>query len=247
MIKKLILLTVLIGIGYSGSSQVLISIIFGDKLNSEGLEFGLDGGVNFSTISGMEEKQFATNLHLGFYFDILLKNQWYLNTGVLVKSSQGASSLGENDVKELYPEISNVLDSGSYSQGLGYFNVPIMLKYKFKNHIFAEFGGQTALLISARMNYAHTYDEVELNTSVKNLDAFRRIDAGLIAGLGYKLRKGQGMNIGVKYYQGLVDISKSSSLKNYNNVFYIKVDIPIGRAKAEEKRKAKAGAENKLE
>lgn len=239
MIKNFLLCVFLIFMANTANSQILISIIFGDKLNSEGLEFGLDGGVNFSSISGMEQNQYATNLHLGFYFDIRLKNQWNLNTGVLVKSSQGASALSENDVKELYPEIVDVVDSGDYAQGLGYFNVPIMLKYKFKNHFFAEFGGQAALLINARMNYSHSYDDVELKTSYKNIDSFNRIDAGLLGGFGYKLQKGTGMNIGFKYYHGLVDISKNSSLKNFNRVFYLKVDIPIGKAKAEKSRKSK--------
>ncbi|MBT8292173.1 MAG: hypothetical protein KJN70_02775 [Eudoraea sp.] len=32
-------------------SQVLIAAVFGDKLNSSGLEFGLEGGYNWSDIS----------------------------------------------------------------------------------------------------------------------------------------------------------------------------------------------------
>ena len=232
MIKKIFLSVLFIGLIQSANSQILISIIFGDKLNSEGLEFGLDGGVNFSQISGMESNQFATNLHLGFYFDIRLKNQWNLNTGVLVKSSQGAAELSKNDVQALYPDLSTYVDSGSYSQALGYFNIPIMIKYKFKNHWFLEAGPQLALLMNARLQYEHTYDNIELNTSVKNRDAFNRIDFGLIGGMGYKLRKGTGMNIGIKYYHGLVDISKSSDLNNTNRVLYLKIDIPIGKEKS---------------
>lgn len=35
-------------------SQVLLSLIFGDKLNSDGVEFGLEGGYNFSNVSNLE-------------------------------------------------------------------------------------------------------------------------------------------------------------------------------------------------
>ncbi|MFT4755181.1 MAG: hypothetical protein ACI85Q_002747 [Salibacteraceae bacterium] len=234
MIRYIFFFLLFFGTIQNASSQILISIILGDKLNSEGLEFGLDGGVNFSQITGMESAHFATNIHLGFYFDIRLKSQWWLNTGVLVKSSQGASSLSENDVLNLYPESLVFLDSGSYSQSLGYFNVPIMIKYKFKNYLFMEMGTQLAILTNARINYSHEYNDIELNTSSKNTDSFNRIDAGIVAGLGYKLQKGEGINIGVKYYQGLLDISKGSNLNNYNRVFYLKVDIPIGRKKENE-------------
>lgn len=233
MLKNILLFVVLLGSANISQSQILISIILGDKLNSDGLEFGLDGGVNFSQISGMESQSLATNIHLGFYFDIRIKNHWWFNTGVLVKSSQGASGLSENDVFTLYPEVNNFVDSvGEYSQGLGYFNVPLMLKYKFNNNLFMEAGPQLALLMNARLDYAYAYDNVELNTSIKNRDSFNRIDAGLVGGFGYKLGKGTGINIGAKYYYGLVDITKSSSLNNRNRVIYVKVDIPIGREKA---------------
>lgn len=235
MVKNILLFVVLLGSANISQSQILISIILGDKLNSDGLEFGLDGGVNFSQISGMESQNLATNIHLGFYFDIRIKNHWWFNTGVLVKSSQGASGLSENDVFALYPEVNNFVDSvGEYSQGLGYFNVPLMLKYKFNNNFFMEAGPQLALLMNARLDYTYAYDNVELNTSIKNRDSFNRIDAGLVGGFGYKLGKGTGINIGAKYYYGLVDITKSSSLNNRNRVIYLKVDIPIGREKASE-------------
>jgi hypothetical protein len=232
MMKKMILILTLLLSSYSGHSQILISIIFGDKLNSEGLEFGLDGGVNFSQLSGMESNNFASNFHLGFYFDVRLKEQLWLNTGVLVKSSQGAAELSKNDVLNLYPDIKMYLDSGNYSQSLGYFNVPLMLKYRLKNHFFIEGGTQLGLMINAKLNYEHTYDGTEVKSSVDNMDAFNRFDVGLLGGLGYKLRKGEGMNIGVKYYYGLLDITNTGNLDNRNSVIYLKVDIPIGREKS---------------
>jgi hypothetical protein len=51
--KKLLLVATLLYI-QSVNSQVLISLIFGDKLNSPKVEFGLEGGANFSTITNLE-------------------------------------------------------------------------------------------------------------------------------------------------------------------------------------------------
>lgn len=233
MIKKLLFSFLFLFSAYSAHSQILISIIFGDKLNSEGLEFGLDGGINFSSISGLESKSMATDLHLGFYFDIKLSNQLWLNTGVLVKSSQGATKLSENDVHILYPELDSFNAVGDFSQSMGYFNVPIMLKYRFRNHLYGELGTQISFLTKARLNYYHEYDDVEITTSVDNRAELNRLDIGILGGFGFKLKKGKGMNIGFKYYYGLMDMTKSSALKNYNQVIYIKVDIPIGKEKVD--------------
>ena len=45
-----------------------------DKLNSEGLEFGLEGGVNWSNISNLDADKSLSTFNLGFYFDFKLKN-----------------------------------------------------------------------------------------------------------------------------------------------------------------------------
>ena len=232
MNKKLLLLFALMVIGATGHSQILISIILGDKLNSPDLEFGVDGGLNFSRITGLETNSVALDLHLGFYFDIRMKNQWWFNTGLLVKSSQGANNLTENDVLDLYPDFLAYVDSGKFSQSMGYFNVPMMVKYRFKNHIYVEGGVQAALLYKAKMNFKHEIDDLTVTSSWKNADLFNRIDFGAVLGFGYKLMQGEGMNVGFKYYIGMVDITKTTTYKNYNNVFYFKVDIPIGKKKA---------------
>src|SRR5512133_3675595 len=90
---KLILAAILfMSFSYTANSQVLISLLVGDKLNSEKLKFGLDGGVNWSNISNLDPAKYKAHFNLGFYFDFLLKEKtrWYLHTGVLVKSSMGA-------------------------------------------------------------------------------------------------------------------------------------------------------------
>jgi len=45
-------------------SQILISLLFGDKLNSEKLEFGLDGGFNFSQMSNFESSKPLTTFNV---------------------------------------------------------------------------------------------------------------------------------------------------------------------------------------
>ena len=69
MLKRISFVIILFFAGYEAQSQVLISLILGDKINSDTLEFGLEGGGNFSMISGMDSRKFYPDWNIGFYFD----------------------------------------------------------------------------------------------------------------------------------------------------------------------------------
>jgi hypothetical protein len=71
--KKRILLLITLFCVSASYSQVLISMVFGDKLNSPFLEFGLEGGANLSTISNLKTTGSNIGFNLGFYFDIRIK------------------------------------------------------------------------------------------------------------------------------------------------------------------------------
>lgn len=229
--KKLIVLVVLISAGYQAQSQVLISLIFGDKLNSPGMEFGLEGGVNFSTMGGLEADKYLSTFNLGFYFDIRINDPWYLYTGVLVKSQLGTDELTANDLDFLQTDI--YTEKGDYSQRLNYFIVPALAKYKLQNHIYFEAGPQFGLAHKAWVEYNSDVDGKDARIRDYNKDMINRFDVGVTGGLGYQLMDGKGMTIGVKYYYGFVDVYKDKSGTNNSSIF-IKANIPIGAAKKEE-------------
>jgi len=92
--KKIIsILAILISMSSICYSKVLISLVFGDKLNSDKLEFGLDGGLNWSNISNLESSDYNRGFNLGFYFDIKMSQKLFLHTGVIVKSPMGSDGL----------------------------------------------------------------------------------------------------------------------------------------------------------
>ena len=235
MVKRIFILALLVFTFHIGQSQILISLIFGDKLNSDKMEFGLEMGVNYSKMSNFESSHLLPAFVLGFYFDFLIKNQWYINTGVLVKSEVGLDVLTEEDVAYLDP-ISVFIDSGTYSQKIKYFHVPIIIKYRFKNHFYAQLGPQVALRTKASLRYFGEFNDRSVEFNTDNRDIFHRMEVSAIAGVGYKLKKGEGMNIGLKYMFGLTDIIRDESRSSRNSSFYLYVDIPIGKGKAEAKR-----------
>lgn len=230
-LKYILLVSVLL-IGVNLHSQVLLSVIFGDKLNSEGLEFGLEGGVNWSNISTLDADKSLSSFNLGFYFDFRLKDQWNIYTGVLVKSKLGDLNLSENDLAFL--EISPNEAQGEYSQKLNYFIVPALIKYNFKNRIYLEGGPQLGLMYKSWVEFLSDNDDRSIRTRDYNKDKINKIDVGLTVGTGFKLMKENGMTLGIKYYYGFTNVYKGVEGTN-NSSLFLKFNIPIGAAKKNEK------------
>ena len=218
--------------GYHAHSQVLLTVIFGDKLNSEGLEFGLEGGFNWSDISNLEASKQLSSFNLGFYFDFRLKNQWNLYTGVLVKAKLGDDQLSPNDLAFL--EITPNPEEGTYSQKINYFIVPTLIKYNFKNRMYLEAGPQFSLMYKAWVEFNSDTDNKNIRIRDFNKDKINRLDAGVTIGTGYKLMQDTGMTIGVKYYYGFANVYKGVAGTN-NSSLFLKLNIPIGAAKSKEK------------
>jgi len=235
--KKVLFVSTLLFCMQSVNSQVLISLMFGDKLNSPKIEFGLEGGANFSTISNLESAKNRTDFNLGFYFDFMLKNPaWAINTVVIVKSSLGANGLPVYSLNNV--ELDNAFEGGHVDRKINYFNVPIMLKYKFDNNIYVKAGTQLGLLSKANDEFKNDYDGNDLVYKNNIRDKIHVIDAGLAIGAGYRLMGGNGMNLGINYYYGLVPVMKGDASPNqYHRSFYVTAGIPIGKGKAEKKAK----------
>jgi len=227
--KKTVLIIVFILVGFSAQSQVLISLLLGDKLNSDGLEFGLETGVNWAKISDLDTSNSLATWNIGFYFDIRVKNKWFFYTGVLVKAKLGVDELSDDDLQRLM--TTNYSENGDYSQKINYFIVPALAKYKFDNHMYLEAGPQFGLMYKAWVEFNSDIDGRDARIKESNEDMINRLDAGVTFGTGYTLMKGKGMTIGAKYYVGLANVYKDISGTN-NSAFFLKVNIPIGADKS---------------
>jgi len=234
-------------------SQVLISLLFGDKLNTGKIEFGLNGGFNLTNIRGISGAKGQNNWELGFYFDFLLKEKspWYIATGVYVKSNVGAKNIALD-----YPGNPVVSDSlyngfasvdGTIEKQFNTFYVPINLRYLSKSGIFIEAGVQVGLVFKTRDLYNAEVDDYRLeykviNRAYKN-PLYKWFDGGVDGGIGYKSKK-HDWKIGVWYYLGLTNIYKNTlGPKAYNSSLYVLATFPIGKKKAERKRAEKEEAE----
>ena len=219
MVNNKFYLTLFLTLIFSCSvySQVLIAAVFGDKLNSPDLEFGLEGGYNWSDISELK---------------------WFLYTGVLVKGRLGAGELSSDDLSLLGITIQD--EEGTYDQKIGYFMVPALIKYRFRNRVYLELGPQFGLRHKAFVEFTAEEGDIEFRTRQNNKDDINRLGAGLTFGTGYRLSdKAAGITLGLKYYYGITNVYKDISGPK-NSSLFLKCNIPIGVKKSQELRKQKA-------
>lgn len=225
MRKFQVFLAFLLFSGFIGHSQVLISLLLGDKLNSDKIEFGLDGGFNWSQINGLDSNSSYRTFNLGFYFDILVDDTWSIYTGVLVKSQLGSDELTDKDLAFL--EITPQEENGTYAQRLNYFLVPALMRYNFKNRIYLEAGPQFGLMHKAAVDFESENDNREIRIREFNNDKINKIDVGVSGGIGYRLSPRKGVSLGLRYYYGFVNTYKGVSGTN-NSSLFLKATFPIG-------------------
>ena len=244
--KQIITLLLLVCTFQAVQSQVLISLLLGDKLNSEKLKFGLEGGYNLSNVTNLENAKAASNFNLGFYFDILLKENtnWYMHTGVIVKSTMGANI----DPYSLNDESLDILlKDADVRRKINLFNVPILARYKFKNNVFVEAGPMLGWMLNkshdefTESNFENEDDELQFDRKIR--DDFPILDFGAQVGIGYQLKAMNNMNLAVKYYHGLIDTKKNNlGDPQYNTSFYVVASIPIGAGEKAKAKNAEAAA-----
>lgn len=247
--KRLLFILSLTILSIPAQSQVLITLLLGDKLNSDKLEFGLEGGLNWSKISGLETNTYHRDWNLGFYFNFKMSDSWYINTGVLVKSKLGVDKLTDNDLNFLsatiYKDLDDIELDGEYSQQLSYFLVPVLAKYKFKNHIYVEAGPQFGLMYKSWIEFESDADGKDVFITEYNRENINKIEVGAAFGLGYTLFKGTGWTIGAKYYYGFVNVYKDKPGTN-NSSFFIKMNIPIGAGENAQKKAAEKAKKKQM-
>jgi hypothetical protein len=247
--SRIIVLSILMLFSKAMNSQVLISLLFGNALNTPKIEFGLVGGDNISYFTNVPDSKAMGNFNIGFYFHILLKESSYLSTGVLVKSNVGATGMPTYSVGDA--AFDSIYASGTLTTEINYFYVPILFQQRFNNNRwYLEGGFQVGLRNKAYDIFDQNAFDGDLTYTTNVGDDYRRLDAGLMGGAGYKFKKEiKSIAVGVNYYYGLVNVSLNNdkSVKNASAYFYIK--IPIGanpekqKEKSEQKAKKKAAKE----
>ena len=212
-------------------SQVLIALVFGEKLQSETLTFGLNVTPTFSTISSLGGGV-KRGLGLGLYFDIKLSKDFFLHPEALPKSSFGTEDLPAYSTG--IDSLDTFFSSGSIQRNARTISLPLLCRYRIKGLLFAELGPQIDWILKVKDTYQTDVngDEVTYTTDVS--EQFTRFDVGIAGGIHCKLKKDKGMGLGLRYFHGLTDIMNGHQRKQVNQALYLNIMIPVGTGKAAE-------------
>ncbi|HTQ26964.1 MAG TPA: hypothetical protein VMI35_02505, partial [Puia sp.] len=137
--KKALLILSLAILSLPGRSQVLISILFGDKLNTDKLEFGLAVSPTLCNLIN-NASQYRFGLGLALYFNLKLSDRFYFHPEAIPKAAMGAGHITP------YPTGDTTLDrlftGGEVERKIKTISVPLLMRYRFGGLWFAETGPQ---------------------------------------------------------------------------------------------------------
>ena len=120
------------------NSQVIIALLFGDKLNSDKLEFGLAGGLSLSNVSNFYDTKTRGSFNLGLYFNIKLDDRWYIRAEAVPKFPTGASELNPYSLNDA--NLDSLLHDAEVTRKIKNIALPILIRYRIGNLLFAEAG-----------------------------------------------------------------------------------------------------------
>ena len=210
-------------------AQVLIGLLFGDKVSTEKFHLGINVGANFANLSGID----GTKARTGFIFGLLgewrFAENFYLQPELLPFYAAGAKNLPPEGLD--IPELDPLVTDKKRQRQTNYFAIPVVVKYGAMNRrLHLGVGGQIGFLTSATDRYEGV---VENRITIENdiEEHLAGTDAGLVFHVEYKMAPSYGTGINVRYYLGLTDTIKDNPGDAvYNRIFSVFVSVPLGNA-----------------
>ena len=227
---KTVLFTLLLTLGAGAAhGQVLLGILFGDKLASEKFHIGLTAGANFSDISGVDGTKVKAGLVLGLLGEWKLSDNLFLQPELLPFYYAGAKNMPPGGLEGI-PELEDEVLDKERQTNLKYFEIPILLKYALGNgrwHLGA--GPQIGFLTSAQDMYDGVIEN-EITIKADRKEMLNSTDAGVAFVLEYKTAPTPfAMGVTARYYLGLTDIVKDNTGDAlYNRIFTLGITMAMG-------------------
>ncbi len=128
-----------------------------------------------------------------------------------------------------YAYLDDNLDDFNVTRKLSYLSLPLLFKYRVFNEVYFEAGPQFSLLAEGRDIFLAEDIGDGLTYETVITDDLNRLDMGFSSGIGFRLRDGEGMGIGVRYTMGFLDTLKDNGGKSQtNSVIAINFLVPVG-------------------
>lgn len=202
--NNLFLIAILVMFGFSAMSQ-----------ETEGIRFGLRGGVNFQNINGKDitgdklENDLLTGFNAGVVVQIPVAPEFYFQSGLLytTKGAKSDNFLGSGASVELNPS---------------YIELPLNFLYRpllGQGHLLLGFGPYVAYGIGGKATLGSDETDIEYvkdySSALPYGQYLKRLDYGANLFFGYELSNGISLQLNTQF--GLAEINAENTNPLYAN------------------------------
>jgi hypothetical protein len=232
--KKLLIAIVLLLVITPIHSQVLISIIFGDKLNSDKMVFGLMLGNGWNTLTGYSTSSTTSNFNLGLFLTLKLDRRFSIQFDALAKYKMGADELPVYSLNDHL--LDSIFQHGQLERTINYLALIPTIQYRVWNNLHAELGPHIALRTKAKDLFIANTEAGELQLEKNRKASTTLFDCGVATGISWHFNKGTGVKLSARYYAGFTDMFKEETGMQSSRSVQLNVYIPVGREKAKKEK-----------
>ena len=188
-------------------AQVLIGLLFGEKLASDNFNIGFEIGMNLSTVNGLDGASRSSGPLIGLFASWRFSERFHLYTGLLPLSHKGAREADPVPLND--PQLDSMVASGRMDRQLGYIDIPVLLQWAQHRDrgIRVGAGPQLSFRTSAVDRYEATTAQ-GTSVVVENDIETEWLDAGIAFDAEYRIT-GVGLAIGLRYFHGLTNVSRA--------------------------------------
>lgn len=230
MSKRIIIISAIflssLGLQKANGQAALLALIFGDQVASEQFNLSLELGWNYSTISNFEELKRANAVNFGLGTNFKLSEKFYLSPTVyfLSKRSLKFNSYSLNTGNDI---LDMEFQNTSGESNISYIDIPVLLWYQM-NKVRLGIGPQVSFLTNSTLLFKGADGDFTQNVK----DQTNSTDYGIMASVSYELgkaRRGKGLFIQLRYYQGFTNIYKNpiNVDSNVGSYFSIHLSLPF--------------------
>lgn len=210
-------------------AQPLIMLLVGDKISSEEFVGGITGGLNLTNVSGLDGATSKLSWSFGASLHWRLTDQWHFAPEIYFKTPGGTNGL--SGLWKSQPSVDTLISDRKEWLSTSYVAIPFLMKYRV-GMFYIMAGPQVGYLVAATDNASGSTAEGAAVVIEKS--AFGRVnhwDVGAVIGAEILLVPEFGINslrLGIRYYQGLLDVVTNDNTTSYNSGVSVSIGVPIG-------------------
>lgn len=207
--------------------QVVMGWLFGELLTTETFNVGFDIGMNFSTMSGLENAERSNGTLFGLFGEWRFHPHIHLQPGFVAISDKGAQNIVPIPFDD--PEL-DPLVTGSMTRDMSTLDFYILLQYATgpDKGLRVGAGPQFNIITGAVDRYeglTSAGSAVVIEQDLEN--RLKGYEAGIAFDIEYQI--GLSLGIGVRYFHGLTDIDDTPGFTVKSRVLSGSGRIALGR------------------